>query len=125
MSDSPLILYIEDNSDNRRLVSRVLKAAGFNCHGVGDAMTGLKFIQEQTPALIIVDINLPVIDGYTLTRQLRQLEKLAHTPILALTANVMKEDRDKSIEAGCDGFIRKPIDVDRLPEQIWSYLTRN
>jgi len=70
-----------------------------------------------------MDINLPDIDGYEATRQLRAISHLAKTPILAVTANVMKGDREKSLLAGCDDYIRKPIDVDLLPEQIAEYLS--
>lgn len=121
----PLILYVEDNLDNRKLVSRVLRASGFAFHGVGDGKAALAYIAEQTPDLILMDINLPEIDGYAMTTELRKLDKLANIPIVALTANVMKADREKSLEAGCDGFIQKPINVDRLPDQIREYLSRN
>lgn len=125
MGNAPLILYVEDNLDNRKLVSRVLRASGFDFYGVGDGKSALAYIAEQTPDLILMDINLPEIDGYTMTQQLRQIDKLATIPIVALTANVMKADRDKSVEAGCDGFIQKPINVDLLPDQIRQYLSRN
>ncbi|MBE2198702.1 MAG: response regulator [Anaerolinea sp.] len=124
MRDVPLILYVEDNVDNRKLVSRVLHASGFDFHGVGDGQAALAYLAEHTPDLILMDINLPKIDGYTLTQQLRQYENLVKTPIVALTANVMKADHEKSMEAGCDGFIQKPINVDRLPDQIRDYLSR-
>jgi two-component system, cell cycle response regulator DivK len=122
--DALMILYIEDNSDNLKLISRVLTAYGFNIHGVTDGQAAFSFLEENTPDLILIDINLPGLDGYTITRQLRQMERFAHTPIIALTANVMKADRDKSIEAGCNGFIQKPVDVDALPGQIHHFLTQ-
>jgi two-component system, cell cycle response regulator DivK len=119
-----MILYVEDNSDNLKLVSRVLTAYGFDIYGVADGQAAFSFLQEHTPDLILIDINLPGIDGYTITRQLRQMERFAHMPIIALTANVMKADREKSVAAGCDGFIQKPIDIDILPEQIRSFLAK-
>ncbi|MCA9958659.1 MAG: response regulator [Anaerolineales bacterium] len=125
MGDAPLILYVEDNLDNRKLVSRVLRASGFEFHGVEDGKGALAYLAEQTPDLILMDINLPEIDGYTMTQQLRQIDKLATIPIVAMTANVMKADREKSVAAGCDGFIQKPINVDLLPDQIREYLSRN
>lgn len=118
----PIVLYVEDNIDNRKLVNRVLRASGFTVYCVEDGATALHFIEDHTPDLILMDINLPDIDGYTMTARLRQLDHLANIPIVALTANVMKEDREKSIAAGCNGFIQKPISVDNLPDQIRTYL---
>ena len=100
MSDSPVILYIEDNPDNRMLVYRILSADGFVVHGVPDGPSGLDFVQQQIPDLILMDINLPKIDGYTMTARLKEIEALAEVPIIALTANVMKGDREKTIAAG-------------------------
>lgn len=125
MDDAPMILYVEDNYDNRKLINRVLTAYGFNMHGVANGHSALTFLEENTPDLILMDINLPGIDGYTITRQLRQMERFSHTPIVALTANVMKADQDKSIAAGCDGFIQKPVDIDILPDQIHAFLAKN
>jgi two-component system, cell cycle response regulator DivK len=122
MSDPPVILYIEDNPDNRLLVYRVLKADGFIVHGVPDGPSGLKFVHDQVPDLILMDINLPHVDGYTMTARLKEIESLAQVPIIALTANVMKGDREKTIAAGCDGYIQKPINVDRLADQIRAFL---
>jgi two-component system, cell cycle response regulator DivK len=122
MSDPQVILYIEDNPDNRLLVYRVLNADGFVVHGVPDGRSGLAFVEEQTPDLILMDINLPHIDGYTMTSRLKQMGTLADVPIIALTANVMKGDREKTIAAGCDGYIQKPINVDRLADQIRAFL---
>lgn len=122
MSNQPVILYIEDNPDNRMLVYRVLRAEGFEIHSVPDGRSGLNFLEEQTPNLILMDINLPEIDGYTLTTLLKSRPELVDVPIIALTANVMKGDREKSFEAGCDGYLQKPINVDLLGNQIRSYL---
>ena len=122
MSDKPVILYIEDNPDNRMLVFRVLRSEGFDIHSVPDGQAGLKFLGGQTPDLILMDINLPRIDGYAMTAQLKRRPDLMDVPIIALTANVMKGDREKTFEAGCDGYLQKPIDVDRLGDQIRSFL---
>lgn len=122
MSNSPVILYIEDNPDNRMLVYRVLKAEGFDIHSVPDSRAGLTFLENTTPNLILMDINLPEIDGYTMTAILKSRPELANVPIIALTANVMKGDRERTYEAGCDGYLQKPINVDRLGDQIRSYL---
>ena len=122
MNKQPVILYIEDNPDNRMLVYRVLRAEGFDIQIVPDSRAGLGFLKEKTPNLILMDINLPEIDGYTLTTILKNRPELAEVPIIALTANVMKGDREKTIEAGCDGYLQKPINVDLLGNQIRSFL---
>lgn len=124
MGELPLILYVEDNLDNRKLVRRILEASGFHFQGTSNAKETQAFLQQQIPDLILMDINLPQVDGYTLTQQLRQQDELAHIPIVALTANVLKEDQDKAIQAGCNGFIQKPINVDLLPAQVAEYLGR-
>jgi CheY-like chemotaxis protein len=120
---SPTILYVEDNRDNFKLVRRVLAAEGFNVYGAANGREAFTFLEQQLPDLILMDINLPHIDGYTLAGQMRQ-RKLS-MPIVALTANVMKQDHDKSLAAGCNGFIKKPIDVDLLPDQLRSFLDSN
>jgi two-component system cell cycle response regulator DivK len=119
---APTILYIEDDFQNRILVRRVLEAAGFSMIEAEDGTTGLQKAQERVPDLILMDINLPEMDGYEVTSRLKGLEALAHVPIVAMTANVMKGDREKTLAAGCDGYIQKPIDVDSLPEQITGFL---
>lgn len=119
---SAKILYIEDNIENRTLVKRVLEVEGYVVLEADDGIDGLRIVQEETPDLILIDINLPEIDGYEITTRLRQMESLSNIPIVALTANVLKGDRERSLEAGCDGYIQKPIDVDLLPAQIAAFL---
>jgi two-component system, cell cycle response regulator DivK len=116
------ILCIEDSPDNRMLVRRVLEADGYLFAEARDAHAALELIAAQTPDLILMDINMPDIDGYTLTTRLRSMPQLLNTPIIALTANVMKGDRERCLEAGCDGYIQKPMDVDKLPGQISRFL---
>lgn len=120
--DGTKILYIEDNRENRTLVKRVLEAEGYVVLEADDGPSGLRVIEEEIPALILMDINLPEIDGYEVTTQLRQMEALDGVPIVALTANVLRGDRERSLDAGCDGYIQKPIDVDLLPAQIGAFL---
>ncbi len=124
MTDSVSILYVEDNFENRILVMRILNAEGYTVTFAENATQALAAINEQDFNLILMDINLPDIDGYTLTNQLRTNPRVKKTPIIALTANVMKGDREKSLEAGCDGYIQKPLDVDALPAQISKFLVR-
>lgn len=124
MTDSVSILYVEDNFENRILVMRILNAEGYTVTFAENATQALAAIDEQDFNLILMDINLPDIDGYTLTNQLRTNPRVKKTPIIALTANVMKGDRERSLEAGCDGYIQKPLDVDALPAQISKFLVR-
>lgn len=116
------ILCIEDNPDNRMLVKRILEADGYHFLEAHNASTALELIDANIPDLILMDINMPDIDGYTLTARLRAMPQMKYVPILALTANVMKGDCERSLAAGCDGYIEKPIDVDGLPKQISRFL---
>lgn len=116
------ILYIEDNAENRLLVRRVLEVEGFTVVEADSGMAGLKKAETTRLDLILMDINLPEIDGYELTHRLKQMPHLVRVPIVAMTANVMKGDREKTLAAGCDGYIQKPIDVDQLPLQIARFI---
>lgn len=118
------ILYVEDNPENRLLVKRVLEAEGYTLIEANDGPSGIDMAQETYPDLILLDINLPEVDGYALARQFRDMSILQKTPILAVTANVMKGDRERTLAAGCDGYIPKPIDIDRLPEQVENALKK-
>lgn len=122
MEDTFTILYVEDNPENRLLVRRILMAEGFNVAEAESAVKAVEYIKDSCPDLILMDINMPEVDGYTLTARLRENPRLNSVPIIALTANVMKGDRERTLEAGCDGYIQKPIDVDMLPQQILRFL---
>ena len=117
-----MILYIEDNPENRMLVKRILEVEGYKVVEADSGGDGLSKAETIRPDLVLMDINLPEIDGYELTRRLKQMKHLANVPIVAMTANVMKGDREKTLAAGCDGYIQKPIDVDQLPVQIAHFL---
>lgn len=125
--DQVRILYIEDEPGNRMLVRRVLEAEGFSVTEAADGLVGLEMAAEmsQDLDLILLDINLPEIDGYDLAKRFRDTDGLKTIPILAVTANVMHGDRERTIEAGCDGYIQKPIDVDQLPEQVKAALKKS
>ena len=116
------ILYIEDNLDNMTLVKRVLEVEGYEVIEAKTGKDGLVKAQESLPDIVITDINLPDIDGYEVTENLKRGVTTAHIPVIAMTANVMKRDRQNVIQAGCDGYISKPIDIDDLPGQIESFL---
>jgi two-component system cell cycle response regulator DivK len=122
MAMQPVILYVEDNTENRLLVRRVLQAEGFQVLEAEDAFRAVERIKSTRPDLILMDINMPDVDGYTLTKRLKQLHHLADVPIVAITANVMKGDKERTLAAGCDGYIQKPIDVDNLPNQVNQFL---
>jgi two-component system cell cycle response regulator DivK len=116
------ILYIEDNADNMTLVRRVLEIEGYEVISAETGQEGLAKALEMRPDIIITDINLPDIDGYEITDTLKKDQITAHIPIIAMTANVMKKDRESVFEAGCDGYISKPIDIDELPGQVENFL---
>jgi len=124
MTNNTLILYVEDNPDNRLLIRRVLGAQGYTIAEAENAKKALEYVAINTPDLILMDINMPDIDGYTLTAQMKTFPQLYDVPIIALTANVMRGDRERTLAAGCDGYIQKPIDIDELPEQISRYLRK-
>ncbi|HJX82685.1 MAG TPA: response regulator [Candidatus Udaeobacter sp.] len=118
------ILYVEDNPDNRMLVRRILTAENYKLLEATNAVQALNLLETTTPDLILMDINMPDMDGYTLTTRIRSMAGLERVPILALTANVMRGDKEKTLEAGCDGYIQKPLDVDQLIREIEKFLAR-
>ncbi len=126
MPVTPHILYIEDNADNRTLVRRILMAVGIDVvlEEAVSALDGIKRALVAPPDLILIDLSMPGMDGLEATRRLRDHELLREVPIVALTANVMEADRRRALDAGCDGYIGKPIDVDRFPGEIMSYLKK-
>jgi signal transduction histidine kinase len=116
------ILYVEDDPVNRLLVRRVLTHAGYTVLEAKDGLSGIQIAQEERPDLILMDIMIPGMDGYQVTTKLKSLPELADIPIVALTAKTMESDRERALIAGCDGYIPKPIDVDRLPLQVAEFL---
>jgi two-component system cell cycle response regulator DivK len=112
------ILYVEDNYQNYRLVTRMLGPRGFEVIGAEDGLTGLKMAHEQHPDLILMDLNLPGIDGLEATRQLKAAQDTASIPIVALTAKAMHGDREQGLDAGCDGYLQKPISTTGLLDAI-------
>ncbi len=123
MPDKATILYVEDNSDNRKLVRRVLEVEGYAVVEAKDGSEAIRCLENGPVDLALMDINMPDVDGYTLTAQIRAMPKYAKLPIVAVTANVMRGDRERSLQAGCDGYIQKPIDIDTLAQQVERFLT--
>lgn len=119
-----VLLYVEDNPDNRMLIRRILGSEGFTVHEASSATKAFEILQTLKPDLILMDINMPEMDGYTLTTRIRALPNMGIVPIVALTANVMKGDRERSLEAGCDGYIQKPIDIDTIADQVERFMKR-
>ncbi len=122
MADPKTVLHIEDNMENRLLVRRLLLADGFEVLEAENARQALDALKAIIPDIILLDINMPDMDGYTLTTKIKSTPALRSIPIVAITANVMRGDREKVFNAGCDGYIEKPIDVDRFTDQLVAFL---
>lgn len=116
------VLYIEDDDDSRRLVARVLSSNGYDVVVAADGLEGMALARQSHPQIVLMDINLPNLDGRVVTTRLRSLPDLQTVPIVALTANNSPGNRERALAAGCTGFLTKPIDVDRLPDQVASFL---
>jgi two-component system cell cycle response regulator DivK len=119
------ILYVEDNLDNRVLVRRILLSEDYELLEAVDAEDALRVLQTTRPDLILMDINMPDMDGYTLTSRIKTMPGFERVPILAITANVMRGDKEKTLEAGCDGYIQKPLDIDQLVREVERFLARS
>ena len=119
------ILYVEDNIDNRTLVRRILLSEDYVLMEATNGAEALQVLENAKPDLILMDINMPDMDGYTLTARIKAIPGFGKVPILALTANVMRGDKEKSLEAGCDGYIQKPLDIDQLLKEIERFLARS
>jgi len=116
------ILHIEDNLENRILVRRLLMASSIRVIEAGNAYEAITHLRSSRPDLILMDINMPDVDGYTLTSKLKTVPGIKQIPIIAITANAMRGDRERSLSAGCDGYIEKPINIDTFNDQIDHYL---
>jgi signal transduction histidine kinase len=116
------ILYVEDDPSSARLVQRILEAEGFDVRIATDGIAAMEAARQLRPDLILMDINISGLDGYEVTTRLRALEELRDVPIVAVTAATLKGDRERALIAGCDGYIPKPIDVDRFPQQVEAFL---
>ena len=118
------VVIVDDIAETRENIRKLLQFEP-DVEVVGVARTGREAIdisKDVKPDVLLMDINMPDMDGYTLTARLRSMPQTKYIPILALTANVMRGDCERSLAAGCDGYIQKPIDVDKLPNQISQFL---
>ena len=116
------ILIVEDNALNRALLLAVLKPKGFEILSVEDGLQGVEVAQRELPDLILMDVMLPGLNGYEATRRLKGDPATRHIPIIAITANAAPTERDRALNAGCDGYIAKPIDTRALPDQVQLFL---
>jgi two-component system cell cycle response regulator DivK len=116
------ILYVEDNFQNKRLVRKILMARGFDVLEAEDGLTGVEIATKERPDLILMDISLPGIDGVEATRRIKAQGDTEHIPVIALTANAMRGDRERFIAAGCDDYLPKPISTSDLVDMIKKYL---
>lgn len=116
------ILLVEDNEMNRDMLSRRLARKGYEVAIAVDGQQGVEMARSETPDLILMDMSLPVLDGWEATRQIKAATETKAIPIVALTAHAMVGDREKAVEAGCDDFDTKPIELPRLLEKIEALL---
>jgi len=116
------ILVVDDNLDSRELVAKILQNRGYNVIEALDGEDALNKAREERPALILMDISLPKLDGYEVTRRLKALEELRDIPVIALTAHAMKGDREKALAAGCQGYVPKPINIRELPALVQRFI---
>jgi len=122
---STRILIVDDNSVNLKLASQVLEAEGYAIVTAVDAELAQEILEDTVPDLILMDIALPGMDGLTFTRKLKDDKRLKHIPVIALTAFAMRGDEQKASEAGCDGYITKPIDTRKLPHLVAELLRKS
>jgi two-component system cell cycle response regulator DivK len=117
------ILVIEDNEQNLYLIRYILEDCDYEVFAAVDGKEGIALSASLLPDLILLDIQLPGMDGYAVARNLRENPNLADTPIVAVTSYAMPGDREKAMEAGCSGYIEKPIDPDTFDKQVEQYLS--
>ena len=119
------LLLVEDNEMNRDMLSRRLMRRGYEVAIAIDGAEGLAMAQSEHPDLVLMDMSLPVMDGWEATRQIKAAEGTRHLPVLGLTANAMAGDREKALDAGCDDYDTKPVDLERLLKKIEDLLARS
>jgi two-component system, cell cycle response regulator DivK len=121
----PRVLLVEDNEMNRDMLSRRLVRRGFQVTVAEDGQAGVDMAATESPDIILMDMSLPVLDGWEATRRLKARQETRAIPLIALTAHAMAGDRDRALQAGCDDYDTKPIEFERLLEKIDRLLTAN
>jgi CheY-like chemotaxis protein len=116
------LLVVDDNPANQKLLEAILRAKGYEVRSAGTADEAIAAIEAELPKLILMDLQLPDVDGLTLTRRLRGNPAHADIVIIAVTSYAMKGDRERALVAGCDDYVTKPIDTRRLPELVATHL---
>jgi two-component system cell cycle response regulator DivK len=116
-----LILYVEDNFENKLFVRRVIESMGHDMLEAENGLDSLVIAAEKIPDLILMDVNIPGMDGLETTAKMKQNPRLSHIPVIALTANAMKGDKERCLAAGCDGYMQKPVGVSDLRREITRY----
>ena len=116
------ILYVEDNPDNVYMLTRRLKKKGFELIIAGDGQEGIDKAIQENPDLILMDLSLPTMDGWTATAEIKKIEGVKDIPIIALSAHAMPEHRDRALKAGCSDYDTKPVDIKRLLSKIEQYI---
>lgn len=116
------VLIVEDNSDSRTLLTDILSTLDCTVLAARDGAQGIALAASEKPDLILMDLSLPQMDGWTATSRIKADERLRHIPIIALTAHAMVGDREKALAAGCDDYISKPIDLRELQQVLTKYL---
>ena len=116
------ILYVEDNPDNVYMLTRRLKKKGFELIIAGDGQEGIDKAIKENPDLILMDLSLPTMDGWTATAKIKEIEQVKDIPIIALSAHAMPEHRDRALKAGCSDYDTKPVDIKRLLSKIGQYI---
>ena len=116
------ILYVEDNPDNVYMLTRRLKKKGFELIIAGDGQEGIDKAIKESPDLILMDLSLPTMDGWTATAEIKKFEEVKDIPIIALSAHAMPEHRDRAIKAGCSDYDTKPVDIKRLLSKMGQYI---
>jgi CheY-like chemotaxis protein len=119
------ILYVEDNEDNIFMLKNRLTRAGHTVVIANDGAQGVAMASSERPDIILMDLSLPVLDGWQATRQIKAAPDIKHIPVIALTANAMAGDREKALAAGCDDYDTKPVELPRLLGKIKSLVERD